>query len=389
MALIEITILDPHMNVVQGANLAATSPTNGPWQGVTDCAGHFTPDLAPGHYDIKITKPGFQEFDWPTDLGSSGRISQQIQYSSIVNPTRDQIINVQGNFLNLFDSDDTPVWDIYLATLLVQGKTAKFNEWINLLRQAGTKHINLAISYNYLEPGVNYPYDGQDFTSHLNDFAAVVAQVQSLGFIPIIKLAFDGQGYDPVGWTYGWQWGMDNAASIINQLSQFVNSSLWSTGYDGCFPNWSPTQTVQILQLLRSILGTGCIDTEFGGPGSVGYCHMGNGGADWTPDKLGILDNFSVELNTFPADSNGVQQTAARLLGGQARNIQPPNYLAGQPPSDTNCYLVNAGGKKINICYYETVAFGAIRKQITSAQAIQAAQFGQNFGFSSFGNGQP
>ncbi len=393
MAWIIITILDPNMQPLPGVALNATSPQFGPWNGVTNCAGQFIPNLGPGHYDIRLSKPGYKEYTWPTDLGDCGPITQAMEYDNAP-VTRDRIINVQGNFLNLYDSDDIPIWDAYLSTLLVQGNLTKFNEWIQRLRAMGSTHINLPIAYNYNEPlgwAPRYPIDGMDFTNHLGDFVPIVEHIQSLGFIPIIKLAMDGQAFDPNGWTYGWQWGLDNIERIANSLSAFINTALWSTGYDGCFPNWTRAQTILVLQRLRAVLGqTVCIDTEFAGPGSVGYCHMGNGAGDWTPDTLGILDNFSVEVMTYPPDPTGVQQVAARLLGGQAKNIDPANYLANQPPSDSNSYLAQMDKiKKINICLYEDIAFQIIRKQATTINAYNAALACANYGFSSFGNGLP
>lgn len=384
MAWIIITVLDPNMQPLPGVALNATSPQFGPWSGQTNCAGQFIPNLGPGHYDIRLSKPGYKEITWPTDLGECGPITQAMEYDNAP-VTRDRIINVQGNFCNLFDSEDIPIWDIYLSSLLAGGETAKFDDWITRLRAAGTTHLNVPISYNYNEPlgwAPVYPIKGMDFTKTLNDFRNVLEKIQSLGFIPIIKLAFDGQGFDPNGWTYGWQWGIDNAQRIIEALSDFVNTALWSTGFDGCFPNWTSVQTIQMLQLLRSILGaTPCIDTEFSGPGSMGYCHMGGGESDWVPSKLGILDSFSVECIEFPPNLTGVQQVAARMLYTK-KNIEPANDYRG-------CYLNAAGGKKINVGFYETCAFQIIRKQINSLNAKQAAQTGQHYGFQSFCNGQP
>lgn len=341
--------------------------------------------------DILVDAPGFAPYSYFGETGQLiifGDKTLDIQVTltpSFKKPSRDQIVNVKANLCNLFDSDGIPIFDIYLATLLMQGDTAKFNEWIDLLRSAGSTHINLALSYNYNEflGWGNYPLPGMDFTDNLGDFSNIIIQIQNLGFIPIIKLATDGQSYDPNGWTYGWQWGMDNLPRILPVFNTFINDVLWSTGFDGCFPDWSRQQTIDMLQMLRGNLGSdACIDTEFNGPGTVGYCHMGNGPGDWTPDTLGILDNFSVELKTYPPSSIGIQQTASRLLGPQASNISPENM---------GPYFLREMStiKNINICMYETIAFQAIRKQVDTAQIKSVNRFCANFGFSSFGNGLP
>lgn len=302
-------------------------------------------------------------------------------------PSRDQIVNVGGNFCNLFDKDDIPIFDIFISSLIAQQTNesiSKAYEWINILKQGGATHINLAISYDYAEDlgwAPRYPIEGHDFTNDLLGFSQVIDWVIAMGLIPIIKLSCDGQDPDPIGKSYGWKWGMDNVPSIVSYLSRFIPQGMFSSGFDGCFPNWSPTQTTQFLAMLRSCVGsTGCIDTEFSGPGTVGYSHMGNGAADWEDDKLGMLDNFSIEVMTFPTDSVGLQQTAARLLGPAKRNIAPEN---------DGPYYLAATTKKVNICHYENIAYQISRKRASSADAVNMANFGKNFGFSSFGNGLP
>lgn len=294
-------------------------------------------------------------------------------------PSHDSIINVKANFCNLFDATGIPVFDAFIGSLLMSNPL-KANDWFVRLKQIGTTHMNVALSIRYDENlgwAPTYPIAGYDFTNDLVSFAKILNVVINNGFIPIIKLAFDGQAYDPVGWTYGWQWGMDNLQRIKDGLIPFVNTCLWSTGFDGCFPDWTRDQTIQMLQKMRAVLGEqACIDTEFGNE----YCHMGQAGNDWTPDTLGILDCFSIEVMQYPPDVNGLQQVASRLLGPQATNIAPENVGP--------YYLANLT-KKINICLYETIAYQCSRKQATSADAIAVANTAAQYGYKSFGNGQP
>jgi len=133
---------------------------------------------------------------------------------------------------------------------------------------------------------------------------------------------------------------------------------------------------------MRAVLGNSAqIDTEFAGPASMswGYIHMGNGAADWAPDKLGILDHFSLEAQQFPIDVTvGAQEIATRLLG--------PNCLIGP---QTPYYLANVD-KHIAIDVYETVATWFYNGAVASPQdAINAAQGMAKFGFKVFGNGVP
>ena len=307
--------------------------------------------------------------------------------------TKKEICNVQSNFCNLFDSRGVPIFEIFISTLYLTDRN-RAEEWLNILRLAGSTHINLAISYDYNENlgwAPRYPIGGLDFTKNLDIFQEIVDWVASKGFIPIIKCSFDGQSFDPNGLTYGWQWGMDNFERIVNSLNKYKTQALWSTGFDGCFPDWTRDQTIFMIQRMRSIVGAeGCIDTEFGNE----YIHMGEGAADWADDKLGALDHFSVEMvpalaNVNDLDINGPQQIASRILPSLAKNIEPKNYYNNQPPSWENSYLANTTNKDIVIDMYEVGAYFITRKQSTSQDQIELARKIATYGFVNFGNGLP
>lgn len=285
---------------------------------------------------------------------------------------RDSIINVKANMCNLRDADDIPIFDVFIGGLILNN-LPKAGDWITRLLAAGTTHINISPSASYNEDlgwAPLYPIPAFDMGWTGDGFKLVIDYVLDNGLIPIIKLGLDGQS--------GWQYGIDNLANILPLYSNYYNLALWSTGYDGCFPTWNRDQTIQMLQLLRNLLGDqACIDTEFSGGGSVGYCHMGQGAADWASDKLGLLDNFSVEVMVYPPQEDGLAQTATRILGPSALNTpKEPYYLAGLD-------------KKINMCLYENGAYQAIRKQITPQQSNEAQNPAAKYGFTSFGNGQP
>lgn len=347
------------------------------------------PFAVPFDTDILIDCPGFAPYSYFAATGKAFQfgpetINLEVSLTtSFKKPSRDQIVNVKANLCNLRDADDIPIFDIFIATLIRNGDYQKANDWIARLKAAGT-HINLAISYNYAEPlgWINqYPISGYDFTNDIFSFSMVLDYVIQRGLIPIVKLATDGLVYDPVGWTYGWQWGIDNLPFILPKLGKYWEYCLWSTGFDGCFPTWSPDQLLQMIRLMRAILGeSNCIDTEFSGPAGETWCytHLGNGAADWTKDKLGILDHFSLEALTCPVDTGeGLNQVATRLLG--------PKCLIGP----TSPYYLIMLDKYIGIDFYETNAYTSIRKQSTPQQAINLAAQGKGYGFSVFGNGVP
>lgn len=373
---------------IQGlfVQLLQLNPTGAPTvlaQGITNKDGYVLFNYVPVNITgtVFVWGPGYQNLQKDVKLGDANQNIDLQVLPSFNKPSRDRIINVKANLCNVRDAEDIPVFEIFISTLLAQGQLSKARNWLDVLRKFGSTHVNLAISYDYNENlgwAPRYPIEGMDFTQNLPAFGSIITWIQQQGFIPIVKLAFDGQGYDPVGKTYGWQWGMDNIERIANGLSQFTNTILWSTGFDGCFPDWTPDQTVDMLRKMRAVLGEkACIDTEFAGPGTWGYIHLGDGEASWVPDKLGILDHFSLEAQTFPINLEGLQQIATRLLG--------PNCKIGpkQP------YYLAALEKTIAIDVYETNAYWSIRKQIMPQDAVATANQCKPFGFTSYGNGVP
>jgi hypothetical protein len=360
-----------------------TNPSGAPTLvavGITNQDGYVLFNFVPVNIPVEVFVQceGYLNFSETLNLGSTNvNYNVQLVPVSFNKPSRDRIITVKANLCNLYDAENNPIFEPMINWLVLNDPN-KANDWINRSKANRGTHYNLAISCNYR----NNPVPGMDFTQDLGMFSSIIDWVKARGVIPIIKLAFDGQGFDPNGLTYGWQWGMDNMERLANGLSKHVDSVLWSTGFDGCFPNWSPDQTIAMLRHMRAVLGEkACIDTEFAGPasGTWGYIHMGNGAADWSATKLGLLDHFSLEAQQFPIDiSGGLQEIATRLLGPSCLiGPQQPYYLAGL-------------NKQIAIDVYETVATWFYNGRIATPQdAIDAANGAAKYGFKSFGNGVP
>jgi hypothetical protein len=301
--------------------------------------------------------------------------------SSFKKPSRDRIINVKANLCNIRDADDWPIFEPFIDYLIVTGNP-KADDWVLRLKAAGSTHISVTLSGDYAEylgwANGRYPVPGLDSSNDLNQFASILKWIQSRGLIPIVKLAFDGLRFDPVGWTYGWDWGYENMNRIANGLAEFNESVLWSTGFDGCFPTWTPNQTVSMLRHMRDVLGSkACIDTEFAGPGEVGYIHLGNGASDWHNNQLDILDHFSIELEVNPTPPSPALIDALGQVGERLLN----------PESDK--YYLRGLDKSIAIDLYETDAYWQIRKYLVPQDAKDTADLGKNVGFTVFGNGLP
>ncbi len=294
---------------------------------------------------------------------------------SFSKPSRDRIINVMANLCNLRDAQDVPIFEPFINQLILTN-LSRADDWVARLKDAGSTHITTDLTGDYNENLgwiSRYPIAGGDYTNNLDSFKRILDYLLNHNLVPIIKSGADGQGYDPIGMTYGWQWGMNNLPVIYNELSDYRNSCLWSTSYDGGFADWSPNQLLAFIKMMRQSLGQdACIDTEFSGSGTISYIHLGNGAADWTPDKLGDLDCFSLELQTYPENEEGLIQVYERLL-----NPSFDKYYRGQVT------------KKQNISMYETCAYWAIRKQLSPTDARMQASRIQKLGYTSFGNGVP
>jgi len=348
-------------------------------EGITNGDGYvlfnWVPDNTP--VEVYVQAANYVNYYAQLTLGATNQNYPLSLTPSFKKPSRDRIINVKANLCNLYDADNNPIFELMINWLILHNEP-KALDWIARAKRAGSTHYNIAIAVNYR----NNPVPGTDFMQDLGTFSNIIDWVKRQGLVPIVKLAFDGQGYDPNGFTYGWRYGMDNLDRIANGLHKHIDSVLWSTGMDGCFPDWSPQQTIDMLRKMRAVLGDNAqLDTEFAGPpGAWGYIHLGNGPADWAPDKLGILDHFSLEAEAFPIQviGEGSQQIATRLLG--------PNCLIGP---QTPYYLAGVN-KYIAIDVYETVATWFYNGGIaTSQDAIDAATGMAKYGFTCFGNGVP
>jgi hypothetical protein len=291
-------------------------------------------------------------------------------------PSRARIIRVMANLCNIYDATGLPIFEPMINQLILTDKN-RADDWVARLKDAGSTHITTDITGDYDEYlpwlGGRYPIPGGDYTKNLDDFKRILDYLLSADLIPIIKSGADGQGYSAGGMTYGWQWGINNLPLIYSQLKDYHDQCLWSTSYDGGFADWSPDQLLQFLKMMRGSLGAdACIDAEFSGSGSISYIHLGNGAADWTSDKLGDLDCFSLELQVYPEDNEGLNEVAQRLL---------------EPESSV--YYLSKVTKDINISMYETTAYWSIRKYVSPEQNVQQANRIKKLGYYSFGNGVP
>ena len=306
-------------------------------------------------------------------------------------PTRDQIINVQSNFCNLRDSDDIPIFTPFITSLLVNNQQSKADDWIARLKNAGSTHIDIGLTAQYNEdlgwntgvPGNIYPIPSINLIDNLPLMIDIINEVIDFGMIPHLHLSWDDNGYD---------WGVANIPRILTALSDFTNEILWNPGWDGCFPSWSPSQIINAINIMRSVLGPSAqLATEFAGPegSNLPYIDLGHGEADYN-GPLQELDCLLLEYGTNQFYNEcGMQQQMTRLFN--VANYPKP-LIPGCDAHSLVYYLSAPRPRgRMNICAFEWVwggAYNQIRKINVPNDAKTIASMFKGYGFSSFGNGQ-
>lgn len=210
----------------------------------------------------------------------------------------------------------------------------------------GANRAMINVTGAYFEP-VPHPLPGCDMSRDLGRLKALVREQLTNGFGAVqVMLGGDGQSKprnpdgtypynDPVGWTYGHDWLMDNVARIDAGFGPTASDPddlrPWIVpcpGYDGIFTpdgGWTPEQVKAYWRLIRSIVGPDRV-TAF--EWSAKYMHLGDGKATYTSDEGRMNDIWLYEFPTdaFPAGP-WIWQIASRALG--------PNYKrAPDQPAD-------------------------------------------------------
>jgi hypothetical protein len=161
----------------------------------------------------------------------------------------------------------------------------------------------------------------------------------------------DGSYNDPYGWTYGFEWLMNNLAIIIEPFTSYNGHDLtrfiqFVPGYDGVFYGWSPgpnevpdqqpQRVIDFGNLFRSILPDGYLGIEH----TTGKIPVGEGAQNWITG--GVLDSYDTlysEYNPFNLHEDSTWQIVGRCTRPYNRpsdqpsgdDPNPPYYL--QPPT--------------------------------------------------------
>jgi hypothetical protein len=262
------------------------------------------------------------------------------------------------------------------------------------LASRGWTHGEIAISWNYSEPGFLMPVPGRDLTNDLPELARRIVIMLSHFKAVCVFLAGDGMSAkpnadgsypynDPTGHTYGYEWLGANFPHIgtylkegnpYGDLTQYV---VFVPGYDGVFYGWGvpgevpdqqPDRVVHFGQLFRSVLPDGYLGIEH----STGKIPVGEGGSDWqVGGRMMVYDAVLSEFN-WPTTGDQVWQVVGRLTHPYNR---PPDQPADDDPNPP-FYLAHDNPRgPVFYCAYEYATYQWTRGLVTAEEVQQSRDY--------------
>lgn len=273
----------------------------------------------------------------------------------------DALLDVRGNFCNLFD----PEGRIVYTPALPGAPDAVFDEWMRIQREAGSTHV----FFGPPSGGPAYPgvaWGNPDFWGDLPAFRAFVEKVLSTP-------AADGKGFRPVifvgGDTFAEshfdQWGA--LADALDGLRQYLTVSVaWEPVVGG----WRSSEVSRALIRLHELFPESKIAMHFSPGRWVASSNPVEPDDPWQGDEAGFYKSHGGEFidEAFYQAPHGV-----------------PHWVDCDEDHDDSCWLnrlqdgvarVGAGfhgWRVMHVTVYEVVAYEAFRHQVTSEQARQAA----------------
>lgn len=231
----------------------------------------------------------------------------------------------------------------------------------------GFTHVEYDISWQYVEADYAYPVPGRDLTQNLQEVCRQLDIIIREGMF--IKLTLSGDGLskkdsngnyiynDPQGWTWGYEWLMDNVERIFNALCNYEGNDLLLfcatfPGYDGVFYGWGIEGEVPDRQPER-VLNYGNTVRRlkpyhvFGIEHTPGNIPVGEGQTEWLAgDRMDWCDVLASEYNPFQLNSDSTWQ----IVGRMSRPYNRPPDQVGDP--NPPFYLVDCSrGKRFYIMY--------------------------------------
>ena len=295
-------------------------------------------------------------------------------------PSKQALMEAQYTFQGLrascpeYDPRPIPIFDPMLDVVDVDCK----NAILQAHRDAGDKVVGVAISHRYNEPGViPILQAGHDWTGDLPGLHAFLVDLIRQGFYPQLHLAMDGHSIkalsgnyvynDPVGWTYGCEWGAEFFPQLADALDDIHQYIRFLPGYDGvfygCEDNGQPIKIPAFSKQFKARWPDGVLGIEF----NTGHLPFGEGDSDWQPNgRMWLFDLVFAEFDSN-LDQDSAWQIIARLQKRQGDYHRPPEQPAGDDPNPP-AYLRNWPG---NAVCFEWDTYFDVRFQ-TTPQSVAA-----------------
>lgn len=391
--LYQIKTLDSASQPLAGVLMSANSP-NGHWDGITDDCGSFSPFLAAGAYEVTFSKPGYQTrvLDWNLANPPDAPIYVGLQSAFPAYPSREQVCNIfvgfQGIYINTKQFGKIPAFGPEVGALDDEDTIS----YCKQMKELKFTHVEMAISWRYSEPDFTYPVPGLDLSYDLQEFARRAALIIQQGMFIKVALAGDGmsandnpqrgQYNDPQGWTYGFQWLIQNIKRIADGLTNYQGHDLtrfmcFVPGYDAIFYGWGvpgeipdqqPSRVINFGNLFRSILPNGYLGIEH----STGKIPVGESGKDWRYN--GPLDAYDTLLSEY--DPNNLHSDNTWQIVGRCTRPynRPPDQPANDDPSPPYIIEPCTRGARFYIMY-ELLTNRWVRGQVSIDECNQAYDY--------------
>lgn len=279
-------------------------------------------------------------------------------------PTRDELCAVKMSFQGM--RFNTPSYgNVYWwETLAWWPNKADRIAAYQAKRTVGDTHVLLDLSGRYPDAIGDYNDTGADWTQNLDGLVALAKEAIAEGFLIDLRLAGDGRSKpknpdgtypynDPYGWTYGYEWLMENFPRIAEAFRPIYKYVVFVPGYDGVFYGWGedtdgvdrqPERVMNFGKLFRSIFSDGVLGLEF----STGHVPLGESTTDYAPG--GRMQDYDVlygEFNPWNYHESSTWQIVGRLVQPYTRpadqndgDVYPPPFYLAHPNARGPWYFI-------------------------------------------------
>jgi hypothetical protein len=235
---------------------------------------------------------------------------------------------------------------------------------------AGDTHALIIVTNGVpLYPESGNPYTSYQCPNYGANMAALIPLVEEVitaGFVPALFMQED----QPSSTVLVQAAAQALAGAAVN-LNAYV---IYSPGFDGVFPEWSPAN-IEAWAMLARAAGAQYLAIEF----DAGEIPLGNGPADYAPN--GAMVNFDTllgEFDNWPALGDREFQILGRLLG--PTYVRPPEQLATDDPHPPFYLGTPSPRGPYYLVAFEYATYDWVRGNVTAAQVAQGRAWYQAAG---------